>query len=181
MSGGESQRIALACALGRGNGLGGGGEIVLLDGEFKLPSVAMKTRLVLPSLRVIPGRVAFHRLPSCTNLSFSPPFLEPTSALDPETSAQVEESLLALLPPSTHNPSGKGSKTPGSGGPKAYLLITHSQEQADRLAGKGAKVVNLSSGQDTPLDQEDGDEEEEENGNGRNGGKKAKNSSSSQV
>ncbi|KAL7411485.1 P-loop containing nucleoside triphosphate hydrolase protein [Mrakia frigida] len=138
LSGGESQRIALACALGRGNGLGGGGEIVLLD--------------------------------------------EPTSALDPETSAQVEESLLALLPPSTHNPSGKGSKTPGSGGPKAYLLITHSQEQADRLAGKGAKVVNLSSGQDTPLDQEDGDEEEEERiGNGRNEGKKAKNSSSSQV
>ena len=35
LSGGESQRIALACALGRGNGLGGGGEIVLLDGECR--------------------------------------------------------------------------------------------------------------------------------------------------
>ncbi|CED84467.1 Multidrug/pheromone exporter, ABC superfamily [Phaffia rhodozyma] len=97
LSGGESQRINLACAFGRGNGLGSGPQIVLLD--------------------------------------------EPTSALDPESASKVEASLLELLPPSNSNPSGKGSKT--GTGPKAYILITHSEEQAERFAGKGAKVIDL--------------------------------------
>lgn len=183
LSGGESQRIALACALGRGNGLGGGGEIVLLDGEFSSLLLVVRTHPVLSSPSLFPPKS--RRFELTTFLSFRLRCLplnstEPTSALDPETSAQVEASLLSLLPPSTHNPSGKGSKTPGSGGPKAYLLITHSAEQAERLAGKGAKVVNLSNGQDTPPDEEEEDERNG-NGNGRNGGKKAKNSSSSQV
>jgi ABC-type iron transport system FetAB ATPase subunit len=71
---------------------------------------------------------------------------EPTSALDSETSDKVEKTLLRLLPSTDHNKSGKGKKEEGKGGPKAYILITHSQEQADRLAGKGAKVVQLGNG-----------------------------------
>lgn len=78
---------------------------------------------------------------------------EPTSALDPETTSKVEQTLLSFLPESSHNPSGGGGRS-GRKGPKAYLLITHNDEQAERLAGKGARVVDLSSGRGTPREDE---------------------------
>lgn len=96
---------------------------------------------------------------------------EPTSALDPETSHLVETSLLELLPRSERNPTGKGSREAGRGGPKAYLLITHSEEQAERLAGKGAKVVDLGGGMDSPAEEDDGEGEGDER---RDDGRKKK-------
>lgn len=81
--------------------------------------------------------------------------VEPTSALDPETTSKVETTLLSFLPRSEHNPAGSEVRSRvGKGGPKAYLLITHSDEQAERLAGKGARVVDLSEGVRTPSERE---------------------------
>jgi ABC-type iron transport system FetAB ATPase subunit len=136
LSGGEGQRIALATAFARGSGFGNGAEVILLDGAFKQRPIVLCS-CEDPQLT----------LAACPS--------EPTSALDPETTSKVEATLLSFLPRSEHNPAGsEGRSRAGKGGPKAYLLITHSDEQAERLAGKGARVVDLSEGVRTPSERE---------------------------
>lgn len=71
---------------------------------------------------------------------------EPTSALDPETTTKVEATLLSFLPDRSSGARSPSRRRNSAGGPKAYVLITHNDEQAERLAGRGARVVDLSSG-----------------------------------
>jgi ABC-type phosphate transport system ATPase subunit len=66
---------------------------------------------------------------------------EPTSALDPESAAAVEKTLVSMLPDAPIS-APKGSNTPRKGtGPKALVWITHAPEQADRV---GTRRLDLT-------------------------------------
>lgn len=102
LSGGEAQRIALAVAVGLD-----AAEIVLLDGA---------SRYSHSGFSLIIQR--------------SYPYLEPTSALDPQSSALVERTLASEL------------RSPDSA-LKAIVWITHSEEQARRV---GTRHLHISAG-----------------------------------
>lgn len=99
LSGGESQRIALAIAIGIS-----GAEILLLDG------------------------LSFTGFYASTVLMYGA--IEPTSALDAQTTALVETSLQNLI---------KG----GHSTVKAIIWITHSPEQGRRV---GTRFLSLEAG-----------------------------------
>ena len=103
LSGGEAQRIALAMAIGLDSA-----EVILLDGKA--------------AVHFLFFILAYYRVDVFA--------IEPTSALDPDSSILVEEYLASELrsPESTL---------------KALVWITHSEEQGRRV---GTKFIRLSNG-----------------------------------
>lgn len=103
----QAQRISLACALGRGSGLGGGGEVILLDGARAFFALNLLS-LVLGastddgshSSQSLP-RLSIRGRPRRSKSRFSPcslHHLTTRTARDPRTDRALKPSFLSHTP-----------------------------------------------------------------------------------